>query len=322
MITIQVDESPDEKWNERLLTTNTGIIYHTKEYARFVEQKGWKPKFLKFLDQDEKIVGQIIISTYSRFDKKKGISKVLKSLPGMKKLMYRWVFGPVIFEEEQTKEIHNTLEKFLTSEKCHVYGSEHPLNPNVFSTLGTSFNLENWATFVIDLRKGIESIVQRFDKHSARKNIERSEKRGVTISEINEENLFQYYELLKETKSKVNWNIDFDEISFLWKQLKPVGFTGFLAKHEEIPVGGILISHFNGYINEWGVGRSEIDYTKKLYAQDLLKWHIIKWGIKNKCSFYDLTGTNPNPSSKKESGILRYKKKWGGKYIQYRTCKI
>ena len=83
---------------------------------------------------------------------------------------------------------------------------------------------------MIDLRKGIESIVQRFDKHSARKNIERSEKRGVTISEINEENLFQYYELLKETKSKVNWNIDFDEISFLWKQLKPVGFTGFFGQ--------------------------------------------------------------------------------------------
>ena len=59
MITIQVDESPDEKWNERLLTTNTGIIYHTKEYARFVEQKGWKPKFLKFLElqniEDKKV---------------------------------------------------------------------------------------------------------------------------------------------------------------------------------------------------------------------------------------------------------------------------
>jgi len=30
-------------------------------------------------------------------------------------------------------------------------------------------------------------------------------------------------------------------------------------------------------------------------------------------NWYDLTGFNPNPISKKEEGLLQYKKKWGGK---------
>jgi lipid II:glycine glycyltransferase (peptidoglycan interpeptide bridge formation enzyme) len=321
MIRIKIEESFDKQWNQRLLNSITGSIYQTKEYSEFIQHKGWFPRFLKFIDNDENIVGQILLSTYSRFQKKRG-SKIINFVPCIKKSIYRWVFGPVIFDLSKSKEIYKCLAEFLNSQNCKVYGSEHPLIPNSFQHLDSSFHLENWSTFLIDLKTSSDLLFKKFDKHSARKNIERSEKRGVTINEINENNLFEYYELLKETKSKVDWNVTFDEILYLWKKLKPIGFTGFLAKHEEIPVGGILISYFNNYINEWGVGRSKLDYTKKLYSQDLLKWHIINWGIKNNHNFYDLTGANPNPSSEKESVIFRYKKKWAGKYVEYNICKI
>ena len=33
--------------------------------------------------------------------------------------------------------------------------------------------------------------------------------------------------------------------------------------------------------------------------------------------YYDLAGYNPNPQSEKEKGIMRYKKKWGGKDFEY-----
>jgi lipid II:glycine glycyltransferase (peptidoglycan interpeptide bridge formation enzyme) len=321
VIKIKIEESFDEQWNQRLLNSVTGSIYQTKEYSEFIQHKGWSPRFLKFIDNDENIVGQILLSTYSRFQKKKGF-KFLNFVPIIKKSIYRWVFGPVIFDLSKSTEIHVSLSQFLNSQNCKVSGSEHPLIPNSFQPMNSSFHLENWGTFLIDLKTSSDLLFKKFDKHSARKNIERSQKRGVVITEINENNLFEYYELLKETKSKVDWNVTFDEILFLWKKLKPIGFTGFLATHEEIPVGGILISYFNNYINEWGVGRSKLDYSKKLYSQDLLKWHIINWGIQNNHNFYDLTGANPNPSSEKESGILRYKKKWAGKYVEYNICKI
>ena len=74
-----------------------------------------------------------------------------------------------------------------------------------------------------------------------------------------------------------------------------------------------MFSFFNKYINEWGVARSHIDTDQKLYSQDLINWKIIEWGIDNNMNWYDLTGFNPNPISKEEEGLLRYKKKWGGK---------
>jgi len=56
---------------------------------------------------------------------------------------------------------------------------------------------------------------------------------------------------------------------------------------------------------------------KKLYSQDLIKWKIIEWGIENKMNWFDFAGANPKPQNQKEEGILRYKKKWGGKQYQY-----
>jgi lipid II:glycine glycyltransferase (peptidoglycan interpeptide bridge formation enzyme) len=318
MITINVSNEPDEQWNKRLLSSQLGSIYHTCEYAQFVKHKGWSPKFLKFLDENDKIVGQLLVSTYSRFNKKKIISKVLKFIPNTKKEFCRWLYGPVIFRHDVQDEINLALQKFVKEKNYFVKGSEHPLSQNHLSQIKNSFQITKWGTFLIDLSNAKAKLWQNLDKHSARKNVERSEKRGVFVKQIiNEKDLYEYYELLKETKNKVGWDIKFDEISFLWKTLQPVGFTGFLAKLGEKPVGGILVSYFNKHIFEWGIGRSEFDYSEKLYSQDLIKWKIIEWGKDNNCNYYDLSGINPNTRTEKESKIFRYKKKWGGKLVQY-----
>jgi len=65
------------------------------------------------------------------------------------------------------------------------------------------------------------------------------------------------------------------------------------------------------------VARSKIDFEEKLYAQDLIKWKIIEWGVKNKMKYYNLVGFNPNPISQKEIGVKRYKEKWGGKTVYF-----
>ena len=67
-----------------------------------------------------------------------------------------------------------------------------------------------------------------------------------------------------------------------WKILKPVGYSGFLAKKDNVLIGGIMFSTFNNYIIKGGVARSDYDTKMKLYSQDLIKWNIIQWGIKNR----------------------------------------
>ena len=317
MISVEESESSDKNWNSRLSSSNLGTIYHTKEYADFLISKNYQPIFLKFLDSSGTIVGQLLVSSYSIFDKKDGIKKFVKYIPNRKKIMYRWIFGPVIFDDSKTKEIHSELGKFLIKKNCKVKGTEHPLFSNQFLNLGKNFDLTKWGTFLIDLNQDIDDIWKKFNKHSAQKNIKRAEKRDVVVTELNPKNLEDYFQLLKNTKSKVGWDIPFDEISNLWKFLNPVGFSGFLATWNDEPIGGILFSFFNNYINEWGVGRSSLDYSEKLYSQDL-----IKWGKQNNCNYFDLTGVNPNPSTPKELGIFRYKQKWGGDFKEYYQCSL
>ena len=62
--------------------------------------------------------------------------------------------------------------------------------------------------------------------------------------------------------------------------VKLLGYSGFLAKKDNIPVGGILFSSFSKHILEVGVARSKKDTDEHLYAQDLLKWEYHQMGTK------------------------------------------
>jgi lipid II:glycine glycyltransferase (peptidoglycan interpeptide bridge formation enzyme) len=242
--------------------------------------------------------------------------KIIKNILGIKEIL-RWRYGPIIFNKNYVHEVYSELQKFLLTQKIKIKGTETPFYNNFNIQWGKSFISETWATFLIDLCKPKDSIWNDMEKHSVRKNIQRSQKRGVEVREMQDSDLPQYFEMLQETKRNVGVEINYDELAILWKTLNSIGMTGFLAFKEKQPISGILITAFNGLINEWGVARTNFDYENKLYSQDFIKWKIIEWGIEKGCKYYDLTGFNPNPKSSKEEGILKYKKKWGGLQKDY-----
>ncbi|HSD05586.1 MAG TPA: hypothetical protein VLB45_07565, partial [Nitrosopumilaceae archaeon] len=185
MISIEADEKPDSNWNLRLLNSPHGTIYQTKEIAAYLETVlRSKNIFLKFVNERGKIVGQLLLSTYSRFDKKGKVGRILKKIPGQKNLIYRWSYGPVIFDSSVNNEVCAALHDFLILRNCRVLGYEHPLAGGSLSVLGKPFKIRPWATFLIDLSLNKEILWKNMDKHAARKNIERSRSRGVYVKEI------------------------------------------------------------------------------------------------------------------------------------------
>jgi len=323
MISMEVNLKPDSNWNIRLHNSPLGSIHQTTEYTSYLEKVD-HPKifFLTFISEKGVIVGQLALNEYSRFVKKTLATKLLKKFPNIKKTIYRWQYGPVIFDQTYNHEILKLLYKFLISKKCKAIGFEHPLSGKNLSSLGKPFKINKWGTFLIDLTQDKDQIWNQLNKHSARKNIKRSEKRGVSIKMMTVNDLPSYYKILRETKLNVNSKIEFSSVENLWKYLHPIGLNGFLAFKNEELTGGILFSLFNNYLREWGIARTQIDTLEKLYSQDLLKWKIIEWGINNKANYYDLSGANPESTNEKESGIFRYKAKWGGKYVEYHTCSL
>lgn len=322
MISIDINDTPDENWNSRLLNSKFGTIFHSKEFASYTENAlDWQSNYLKFINEKGSIIGQVLLSQYYRFKTKGHLGKIIKIIPSIKKSVYRWNYGPIIFDSQYKDQIISVFCDFLLSKKCMIFGSEHPLEPRIFSRVTKPFNIISWNTFLIDLSHELDDIWEKMDKHSARKNVERSEKKGVYVKEIKKSDLFHIHKL-REDKINQKPLVDLSVLELHWDKLRPAGWTGFLAFENEIPVGSIMTSFFNGYINESGIARSGRDLDAKLYAQDLLKWKIIEWGVKNKYRFYDLTGANPKLKNEKEKGIFRYKKKWGGDLVKYNLIEL
>ena len=258
----------------------------------------------------------MLIISYSRFHRKGSIGKIIKKISNTKGETNNWVYGPVIFDLEYSSEIIESLKNFLISKKWKINGSNHPLSNDSLSKIGKPFKIKEKATFLIDLSKGKEEVWNKMDKHSVRKNISRSEARKVTIKKMEKSDFSIYLKIFEET-SKTTPFPSIEIAEKWWDRMKPVGHNGFLAYENETPVGGMAITTFNGYVNEFGIVRSKQDYSAKLYSQDLLKWKVIDWSISKNFRYYDLTGVTPDSSDEKELGIYRYKKKWGGELMKY-----
>ena len=70
MISLEVTDKPDKNWDNRLLQTFQGTVYQTQECANAAKLLGNEPLFLKFLNNKGKIVGQLMIISHKRFEKK------------------------------------------------------------------------------------------------------------------------------------------------------------------------------------------------------------------------------------------------------------
>ncbi len=305
---------PDD-WNKNLEKSTAGNVFNTQEYSEYTKRRlNWEPSFLSVIDGRGKIAAQVVLFEYSR-NKLTKISSSINRLALKISNTIKWIYGPIIFSQE-SNTITNHFISYLKSKASRLHGSAHPFFNGTITTEG--IKTEKWSTIIIDLQQPKSSILNSFDKKSVRKNIERAEERGVKVKEIDEKSIEDYHKILNEFRiSTGNKPYEKDDTYELWNFLRKVGFKGFLASKDDTNIGGITFSFFNGYLNEWGIARTQKDTNERLYAQDLLKWKIIEWGIENKQKFYDLSGFNPNPATEKEKGILRYKKKWGGAQYDY-----
>ena len=316
MISIEIEDVPDDQWNERLLKINTGTFFQTKEFGQSKKLVGYKPQFMKFVDNNGRITGQLLLFLIPTKNK---IIKKLHNLSFKNRPLIRWFYGPIIFDEKNFIEIKKKLFDYLLSNNYKVWGSVTPID-NFSSAFGYPFTIQNWSTFILDLINSRDSLWEKLDKHSARKNIERAEKKDVSIKKMQKSDLLIYNNINDNTIFEKN-----EKISLLgkhWDILQPIGYHGMLAYKEGIPIGGIKFCSFNGYIYEFEIARTKQDSMEKLYSQDLLKWKVIEWGLENNLRYYDLGGINPDPRTEKEMGIYRYKKKWGGKKIDYPILKF
>ena len=89
-----------------------------------------------------------------------------------------------------------------------------------------------------------------------------------------------------------------------------------LVKYEnEVVCGQIIQKGYNIYTLT-GVCTSKIAYTKRLNANDVMQFNVVKLAIDEGVNFIDWVGAQPKSKDPKVQAIDKFKQKWGGELIE------
>lgn len=313
---VSVFPNAPQGWNEFLAQSEFGTFYQTSFYADYaLKEAGLKPVFLR-AEENGRTTGQLLLLKGSRFQNflaNQPLHFITTKLSRALIPSYSWVYGPVCNDDAAASAL---LSKAVEVSKGKISNcNAHPLSNFVAAFSRAGFKKRPWATFLIDLSLSEEDLWKNVDS-SARKLVNRTLEQ-VEVKQVESEAEYRSYHDVVNENRKRNGVAPYRYSPLLWELWRKTGSGGvFIAKRNGEVLAGLGVSSFKGYLNEWGAGTSSKALSEKIYAQDAVKWSVIKWAKAKGFRYFDLTGVNPTPENDKEKGIFRFKEKWGGKLVE------
>ncbi|MBL7197994.1 MAG: hypothetical protein ISS47_07830 [Candidatus Omnitrophica bacterium] len=335
MIEVKEVDPYEIDWDSQVKSIPEGTIFQTTYWARYLGRRA-KAKSLFLIAQGEKgdILGSLLLYRTHYF-------KRLLKFGILGNLIFRvinqlipaatWNFGPLIYDKSNFDEVFKSLLRnaikiarkkgivFLKDVTVPIHSDEAYLIKahNILRSL--YFKQKGFATILIDLQKDEHELWVSL-RNSARKVIKKSDTLGLNILSMTKEYLDDYYRLLAESRKRSGVELPpHYPNKEMWEELggeKKI-LELFSVNKEGKLLGAIGILNFNGIIFETGPAQSDYAFENKIYASDILKWHIIKnsksWGAR----LYDLCGIFFNPKDGKEKSLNQFKEKWGGRVVSF-----
>ena len=312
-ISIQIiNNFNDKKYIDFVGNNPRTSIFQTLEMAEvYAKNKYATPSIIIAIDESN---GEILSSM---------LAKILIRKPGFMSSFSKHssIRGGPIFKDSPsgimaTSELLKFYNDFIKSDV--LYSRIYPLSDPSLLKLSfekNNYKFSSWNNFVIDLNRSSNEIWKDLDKYK-RKSVNRAEKKGVSIEELSDKNLLPlFYELLKETyiprKQPLEDISHFEAVFDILVPKKMAKF--FLAKYDGEYIAGRLALAYKGIVYDWYTG--SLKKTLSLYPNDLLVWHILKWGSENGFKVFDFGGGGTSEQSLE--GWVEFKKRFGGKQICY-----
>jgi len=221
-----------------------------------------------------------------------------------------WYGGPVFVGKVNEEEVVSYI--------IHVLGKRYGTK-KLTADLSCLYGFNKWASYRVNLLKSEDELWNGLDK-SVRKNILKTSEK-VDVRVVNDKySVSKYLRLLKNSRK---------HLGFIY--LPPVHVNDCLVaccngrakvvlvteKSSGKAIAGMgLLMGGEGCV-EVGSAISNYCRVAKLYCGDLIKWEIVKFAKLNGLKWYDLGGCSPDPVNDKEESIKRFKKKFGGDYVEY-----
>ena len=305
-----VNQLDEKEWRLFVNQHPQGNIFHTPEmFQVFAHAKGFHPTLWAALCSDGQI-GALLLPVQVT------LNNLLRAVT-TRAISYGSVICSPSNEGHQALSlllkdyIHENRGAFLFTELRNV--SDLEVEQPVLRERG--FTYEDHLNYLIDLSRPTESIFQDIGSRT-RKNIRHGLNKGeVIIQEVNKsEQVVDCYQLLSRTYQAAG--VPLADLSlfeaafeFLYPQ-KMIRFT--MAYVGDTPAAVSIDLLYKDVIYGWygGMDRSFGKYV----PNELLMWHILKWGSENGYTLYDFGGAG---KPDEEYGVRDFKAKFGGDLVCY-----
>jgi len=316
----------ETKWNKNISIQSFSTAYQMSGfYDPHKLAFGSKQFYIIVENNSNKILAQLtgVIHFKDFWSDGNEISKSLSSKINLNSMIV-WNHGPIIHDYTEIDKILELilaeLDKIAITNKINlIKGTSAPLSTQFSNSIFQKFEYtcKPWITNVTHFTKKSDEFF--LDLHNkTRYDIRMGEKNGLEFEIINDRKaLDEYSELkLKDWKNK-DEKIKQNELfrNYRWDtSIKKNYEKVYFARLNGEVVAGMANFLFNNNVVQRTIANAS---QRNFYAGSFLTWNSIKWAIDNNFSTYDMGGSNPNPSSKKEKGIKHFKAKWCGKEYSY-----
>jgi CelD/BcsL family acetyltransferase involved in cellulose biosynthesis len=306
-----VTSLPEELWRRFVLEHPDANIFHTPEmHEVFARAKGHRPEVWASMHPDGRIAALLTPVTVTLGG---AIGRYLTS----RAIAYGSVLrrrGPE--GEEATRALLRAYDEAIDGAVLFTELRNLADLADVQSVLGDlGFAYEPHLDFLLPLGGGPDEVFSRIGRRT-RKQIRHGLRVGeVVVTEATtREELSECYEVLRRTYGRARVPVaDRSLFEAAFDVLWPRGMVKFvLARIGETCVAASVELVFKDTIYGWygGVDREFVSRT----PNELLMWHVLKWGAENGFRTYDFGGAG-RPDE--EYGVRSFKAKFGGELVCY-----
>jgi len=344
---VEFKEVNEKTWNKALAEEGSkGTVFQSTYWAEYLKNTfGDRPIYIASLNKKGNIQGLLLaiescyaqypaLTSSSRFGSPFG--KFYKNVTS--KLLHKilpfiyWEHGPIILSRSSMEkpsqkeilfqEIIGKIVEKARAKNCYEIKLARSAffddYSDIFSSLG--FWKRRMGTILVNLEEPLDTIWSRINR-IARKNI-RKLQGDVEIIKVSSRNeLDEFYKMHVQTSIRAQVKTyPYSYFASLWDNFsRNYMIAVFVAKLRGEPLAGSLSFIFNNVIYLFALADSNYARSKRLYAGDVLMWHIMKWGHEKGLKHLNLGGVELykiDVGDKKAQGIYRFKSKWGGQLIE------
>ncbi|WP_202320063.1 GNAT family N-acetyltransferase [Archaeoglobus neptunius] len=278
-------------WNDVVNVSSQATAFHEYEWLKIMEKHTGFRLYPLIAFKNGEPVGLFPLFFY----RKLFLRSVFSPPPGTATSY----LGPVFVEDAGLRlsrreslgtEFQQSVDNFIeeTLKANYIYFSAPPgvNDPRAFQWL--DYEVRPAYGYMIDLKNGLDSVLERVMTKKIRKECKRAERKGIVVREGGRKELIAIYDLMKDRYKRQNKPVTVSE-KYLLELFDKFNLRVFVAEYEdEVVTGTVCIGYRDRFLSWIGFPKPRMKLSPS--PNDLLVLEEIRYACEEGYSYYEIMG--------------------------------